>query len=400
MRSDRDIGAQASGAQSKYIDPSSGSRGEYRIAMSAPDIQAEDIELVTQALQSKTLSLGPFLSNFERTFADYIGTDHAIGVANGTAGLHLCIRAADIADGDEVITTPFSFVASANCILYERATPVFVDIDETSMNLNSTMAQEAVTERTRAILPVHVFGQPCAMTELDRICQERDLFLIEDACEAVGAEYRGRKVGTFGKAAVFAFYPNKQMTMGEGAVITTDDPAWADLLRCLRNQGRNEESTWLSHDRLGYNYRLDELSAALGLSQLRRIETLLARRQAVAARYGELLCDIPGISIMRAVPSTSRLSWFVYVVRLHPEIDRNRVIALLEKRQIPSRVYFTPIHLQPFYRKQFGFREGDFPVTERVAASTQALPFHGNLSSSDIEYVAESLRSAIVDVAA
>jgi perosamine synthetase len=399
MRGNRRVTVQASDAPPENIDVTIGSPGKYCIPMSAPDIQSEDIELVTQALQSKTLSLGPFLSNFERTFANYIGTNHAIGVANGTAGLHLCILAANIADGDEVITTPFSFVASANCILYERATPVFVDIDETSMNIDPELTRQAVTERTRAVLPVHVFGQPCAMTELNGLCRERDLLLIEDACEAVGAEYRGRKVGTFGKAAVFSFYPNKQMTMGEGAVITTDDPDWAALLRSLRNQGRNELSTWLSHDRLGYNYRLDELSAALGLSQLRRIEILLARRQAVAARYTELLRGIPGVSVLPEVPSTSRLSWFVYIIRLQPEIDRDRVIADLEKRQIPSRVYFTPIHLQPFYRKQFGFREGDFPVTERVAASTLALPFHGNLSIADMEYVAESLRCSIARAA-
>jgi perosamine synthetase len=392
------LGVHASGAQSEDIDL--GARSKYSIAMSSPDIQPEDIELVTLALQSKILSLGPFLSDFEHAFANYIGTDHAIGVANGTAGLHLCIRAAGIADGDEVITTPFSFVASANCMLYERATPIFVDIDETSMNMNPELVRQAVTPRTRAILPVHVFGQPCAMDELSTVCRSQDLLLIEDACEAVGAEYRGRKVGTFGKAAVFAFYPNKQMTMGEGAVITTDDPDWAALLRSLRNQGRNELSTWLSHDRLGYNYRLDELSAALGLSQLRRIETLLARRQAVAARYRELLCGIPGISVMSEVPSTSRLSWFVFIIRLQPTISRDRLIAHLEKSGIPSRVYFTPIHLQLFYRERFGFREGDFPVTERVAASTLALPFHGNLSNGDMERVAESLRSAIVQAAA
>jgi perosamine synthetase len=256
--------------------------GKYRVSMSAPDILPEDIRLVTEVLQSKTLCLGPFLSEFERAFADFVGTSHAVGVANGTAGLHLCILAANIADGDEVITTPFSFVASANCILYERARPVFVDIDEVSMNLDPELARRAVTERTRAVLPVHVFGQPCAMTELHELCRERDLLLIEDACEAVGAEYRGRKVGTFGKAAVFSFYPNKQMTTGEGAVITTNDPAWATLLRSLRNQGRDELSTWLVHERLGYNYRLDEMSAALGFSQLRRIETLLAlRRRAI-----------------------------------------------------------------------------------------------------------------------
>ena len=267
-------------------------------------------------------------------------------------------------------------------MLYERATPVFVDIDETTMNLDPNLACEAVTERTRAILPVHVFGQPCAMSELLQLCRERDLLLLEDACEAVGAEYHGRKVGAFGKAAVFAFYANKQMTMGEGAVITTNDRSWAELLRSLRNQGRNELSTWLTHERLGYNYRLDELSAALGLSQLRRIDRLLEQRRIVAMHYTSLLKQIPGVSTLTELPGNSRLSWFVYIIRLSRGIDRSRVIAELEKRRIPSRVYFSPIHLQPFYRQRFGFREGDFPVTERVAASTLALPFHANLSTS------------------
>jgi perosamine synthetase len=366
----------------------------YRIPMSAPDIRARDIELVTQALRSGTLSGGPFLERLEREFAAYIGVRHAVAVANGTAGLHLCVRAGAIADGDEVITTPFSFVASANCILYERAKPVFVDIDETTFNLDPVLARAAVTDRTRAVLPVHLFGQPCAMDELQALCRESDLLLIEDACEAVGAEYRGRKVGRFGKAAVFAFYPNKPMTMGEGAIIATDDPRWAALFRSLRNQGRGDQGAGFAHDHLGYNYRLDEMSAALGVAQLARLDDLLARRQEVAARYGELLRKVPGMGIRRIVPSTTRMSWFVYVVRLDPAIDRDRVIAQLEKRQIASRAYFAPIHLQPVYQKRFGFRKGDFPIAERVAASTLALPFHANLSSSDIEAVVDALQSA------
>jgi perosamine synthetase len=225
--------------------------------MSAPDIDPVDIELVTQVLKSGRLSIGPFLERFERSFAEYVGTRHAIAVSSGTAGLHLCICAADIGAGDEVITTPFSFVASANCILYERATPVFADIDESSMNIDPGLAAAAVTDRTRAILPVHVFGQPCAMEKLDDICRRHSLLLIEDACEALGAEYRGRRVGSFGAAGVFGFYPNKQMTMGEGGVITTNDDDWDTRLRSQRNQGRDEMGTWLRHERLGYNYRLE-----------------------------------------------------------------------------------------------------------------------------------------------
>jgi perosamine synthetase len=373
---------------------------DYRVPMSAPDIAPEDIALVTRALESKVLSLGPFLDQMETAFAAYIGSRHAIGVTNGTSGLHLCIRAAGIADGDEVITSAFSFVATANCILYERAVPVFVDIDETTFNLDPARAAAAVTARTRAILPVHVFGRPCAMHELAALCDANGLALIEDACEAVGAEYDGRKVGTFGKAAVFAFYPNKQMTMGEGAVVTTDDPSWAALMRSLRNQGRDAMGAGVAHEHLGYNYRLDEMSAALGLSQLRRIDDLLARRAAVAGRYDRLLRGIPGISIRQALPSRTRASWFVYVIQVAPGIDRDRLIAQLEARQIPARAYFTPIHLQPYYRQRFGFREGHLPVTERIAATTLALPFHTNLAADDMDRVVEALRAAVMRAAA
>jgi perosamine synthetase len=302
--------------------------------------------------------------------------------------------------GDEVITTPFSFIASANCILYERAKPVFADIDENTLNLDPVLAQHAVTGKTRAILPVHLFGQPCAMDAFQALCAERDLLLIEDACEAVGAEYLGRKVGTFGKAAVFAFYPNKAMTMGEGALITTDDSQWASLIRSLRNQGRSDMGRGNSYERLGYNYRLNEMSAALGVAQLARLDDLLARRANVAARYSELLHTVPGVRVQRGVGATARMSWFVYVVQLDPRIDRSRVIAELERRHIASRAYFTPIHLMPFYQERFGFRPGDFPVTERIAVSTLALPFHANLPQSDIETVVEALRSAVSTVSA
>jgi perosamine synthetase len=363
--------------------------------MSAPDIQPEDIRLVQEVLESKVLSIGPFTEAFEREFAAYIGTRHAVAVANGTAALHLCVRAAGISDGDEVITTPFSFVASSNCMLYERAVPVFVDIDETTMNIDPALARAAVTDRTRGVLPVHVFGHPCEMDDLVSLCEQRQLTLIEDACEAIGAEYRGRKCGSFGKSAAFAFYANKQMTMGEGGVITTDDPDLADLLRSLRNQGRREVGTWLSHDLLGYNYRVDELSAALGLSQLRRIDTLLASRAAAAARYAELMSHIDDVRLLGPPPATIKMSWFVFVVRLGSGIERDRVIEALNQRQVPSRTYFSPIHLQPFYRERFGFRKGDFPITERVADSTLALPFHSNISGQDMEYVAESLQWAI-----
>ena len=372
----------------------------HRIPLSSPDIQADDVELVVRVLRSNRLSIGPFIKELERDFAGYIGTKYAVAVTNGTSGLHLCMRAAGIAEGDEVITTPFSFIASANCILYENARPVFVDIDEASLNIDPALVARAVTARTRAVLPVHVFGQPCAMDELQAVCSARNLVLIEDACEAVGAEYKGRKVGTFGKAAVFSFYPNKAMTLGEGAVVTTDDPHWAELLQSLRNQGRSDGGTGYFSDRLGYNYRLDEMSAALGVAQLARLDRLLAQRQAVAARYGTMLRGVPGVTVKRTLASTTRMSWFVFVIHLDPYIERDRVIEQLEARGIPSRVYFTPIHLEPYYRQRFGFKPGDFPVAERVAASILALPFHTNLSDAEVDEVVDALQSAVVRAAA
>jgi len=366
-----------------------------QISMSQPDIRAEDIALVLQVLKSNRLSLGPFLERLERAFAAYIGTEHAVAVSSGTAGLHLCICAAEIGPGDEVITTPFSFVASTNCILYERAKPVFVDIDESSLNVDPCLIDAAVTDHTRAILPVHVFGQPCAMNELTTLSNKHNLVLIEDACEAIGAEFCGRRVGTFGKAAVFGFYPNKQMTMGEGGIITTNDADWATTLLSLRNQGRNEMGTWLCHERLGFNYRLDEMSAALGFSQLARIDELLDRRSKVASIYDALLRKIPGVALLSPSDTTTRLSWFVLIVRLDENISRDSVISHLQSRGIPTRTYFSPIHLQPYFKEKFGYREGDYPIAERVANSTLALPFHSNLSDADIEYVAANLNDAV-----
>jgi perosamine synthetase len=365
------------------------------IQMSAPAIDNDDIEMVVKVLRSGRLSIGPFVEEFERRFADYVGTEYAVAVSSGTAGLHLCICAAGIGAGDEVITTPFSFVASANCVLYERAKPVFADIDERSLNIDPQQAVAAVSDRTRAILPVHIFGRPPALTELGAICRRHNLVLIEDACEALGAQYRGSKVGGFGDAAVFGFYPNKQMTMGEGGVIATNNREWDLKLRSLRNQGRDEMGTWLHHESLGFNYRLNEMSAALGVSQLSRIDQLLERRNRVAAMYSRRLQDVPGLELLAPVDANSRLSWFVFIVRLEKGISRSKVIQYLKDRGIPTRVYFPPIHLQPYFVDRFGYREGDFPIAERVARSTLALPFHANMSEADIEQVAAALKLAV-----
>jgi perosamine synthetase len=359
--------------------------------MSAPDIREEDVEAVASVLRSGVLSLGPALLAFEAAFAAYMGTAHAVAVSSGTAGLHMCIRAAGIGEGDEVVTSPFGFVASANAILFERATPVFADIDAETMNLDPAAAAAAVTQRTRALLPVHVFGQPCDMDALGAL----GVPMIEDACEAIGAEYRGRRLGGFGNPAVFSFYPNKQMTTGEGAVITTDDAGLAETLRSLRNQGRDAGGAWLTHERLGYNYRLTEMSAALGESQLRRIDAMLDARAEVASRYRDRLAELPGVRLMAAAPATTRLSWFAAVARLEAEFDRDLAIERLAALGIPARAYFAPIHLQPLYRRQFGHGPGDFPVTERVARSTIALPFFAAMTEAQVALVCDALATVL-----
>ena len=393
-----------------------------QIPMSSPDLTAAEIEAVNQVLQTRYLSLGPRIAEFEERFAAYVGARHAVAVSSGTAGLHLCVIAADIGENDLVITTPFSFVASANVILYERAIPIFVDITPQTLNIDPALVAEAVHDLTKggknagrwlppslrnhpistfhppsSILPVHAFGQPADMDAINAMAREYGLAVIEDACEAVGAEYKGRKAGTLGDVAVFAFYPNKQVTTGEGGMIVTDRDGWYVLFRSLRNQGRDVFDAWLNHTRLGYNYRLDEMSAALGLAQLGRIEEMLAKRERVAQMYNERLREVEGVTIPYVAPETTRMSWFVYVIRLASEIDRNAVMAALEERGIPSRPYFTPIHLQSFYRKMFGYREGNFPITEAVARSALALPFSSVMTEEQVEYVCEHL-AQIVDL--
>ena len=365
------------------------------VKMSSPDIGEAEIEAVTAVLRSGILSLGPSVDRFEAAFAGYVGTAHAVAVSSGTAGLHLCVRAAGVGPGDEVVTSPFSFVASANCILYEGARVVFADIDEESLTIDPAAVAAAVTERTRAVLPVHVFGQPCAIEEIDRICEHGGFALIEDACEAIGAEYRNRRVGTFGNSAVFSFYPNKQMTTGEGAIVTTDSDSTATTLRSLRNQGRDAGGAWLCHEQLGYNYRLGEMAAALGLVQIGRIEAMLAQREGVAGLYRERLHAIAGARLIEPAPDTTRLSWFAAIVRLDPGINRDGVIDRLAERGIPSRAYFSPLHLQPLYRALYGHREGDFPVTERVARSTIALPFHNRLTEEEVDTVCRTLAAVL-----
>ena len=366
----------------------------HRIPLASPSIGARERELVEQVLGSGVLALGPFAATFETQVAEMAGRRFGVSCSSGTAGLHMVVRALGIGDGDEVITTPFSFVASANCLLYERAIPRFVDIEEDRLGIDPELASAVAGPSTRGILPVQVFGRACRIDELAAMADGLGVPLIEDACEGLGSSIGGRPLGSYGVASTFAFYPNKQITTGEGGMVVTDDAEMASTLRSLRNQGRDEDGTWLRHVQLGFNYRLDELSAAIGVAQMERRAELAAGRARVVAAYARALGDRDWVRLPSAGDGDV-VDWFVYVVRLDPRIDRNRIIAAIGDAGVPSRPYFSPLHLQPFYQKTFGFREGDFPVTERVAASTLALPFSPVLSDEDVAYVAEVLSDAV-----
>lgn len=365
------------------------------VPMSSPDITQLEIDAINEVLSSRWLSLGPNLEQFEEAFSAYVGVNSSISVNSGTSGLHLCMIAAGVGEGDEVITPSFSFIASANCVVYERATPVFVDIDPDTGNIDPAAVEAAITERTKAIVPVHAFGQPADMDAILEIARRHNLLVVEDACEAIGAEYKGRKAGTFGDAAVFAFYPNKQMTTGEGGMIVTDNQDWANLFRSLRNQGRDVFDAWLNHTRLGYNYRMDEMSAALGLAQIQRIEELLAKRAAVAEWYNERLEGVPGIRKPYIAETTTRMSWFVYVIRCQDGVERNALMYYLGEHGIPSRPYFTPIHLQPFYQEKYGWKRGDLPHTEQAGDTMLALPFSGVMTEEQVDYVCQHLKQNV-----
>jgi perosamine synthetase len=360
------------------------------LALARPDIGDRELELVGQVLRSDVLALGPFAPRFEAGLAAIAGRRHGIACSSGTAGLHMGVAALGIGAGDEVITTPFSFVASANCLLYDGAVPRFVDIEEDTLGLDPALLEGAASPTTRAILPVHVFGRPCRIEAISATARDRGWAVIEDACEGLGSSVGGRPLGSFGDVAVFAFYPNKQITTGEGGMVVTDDDELAETMRSLRNQGRDRDGTWLRHIRLGYNYRLDEMSAAVGVAQLERLAELRAGRDRVVAMYGQALGGADWVTLPAAGDGES-VDWFVYVVRLAPSIDRDAVLEGLAERGVPSRPYFSPIHLQPYYRSRFGFQPGDFPVTERVAASTLALPFSSRMTEDEVDRVAQSL---------
>lgn len=383
-----------------------------KIPMSSPDLTDAERQAVIDVINTPILSMGQQIPRFEQTFRELTGAKHALAVNSGTAGLHLCVRAAGIGPGDLVITTPFSFVASTNALLFENAVPVFVDVDPQTGNIDPEQVADAAwniekylprnstgdgrRSTVKAILPVDVFGQPAEMDAINTVARQHGLSVIEDSCEALGATYKGRQAGTLGDYGIFAFYPNKQITTGEGGVVITSDDKAADFMRALRNQGRAPGDTWLSHTYLGYNYRLDEMSAAMGAEQMKRLDELLSKREQVAGWYAERLAEIPGVELPYIAPSTTRMSWFVYVIRLDAKIDRTNFAKRLEARGVPVRPYFVPIHTQPYMVERFGWREGDFPVTEDLGRRGLAVPFSGVMSEEQVEYVCQALRAELI----
>jgi len=375
---------------------------QMKVPLSSPDIIEKDVEAVVGIMKTRFLSIGPKVVEFEKKMGSFAGTKYAVAVNSGTSALHLIIRGMGIGEGDVVITTPFSFIASANCILFERAKPLFVDIEEDTLNLDADKVEKKLESLSReelakvkALLVVDAFGQPADWDRFRQIGKKYNLRLIEDSAEALGAEYMGKSAGSLGEVGVFAFYPNKQITTGEGGVLVTDDEELVRATRSMRSQGRGESGEWLDHERLGYNYRMDEMSAALGCSQMERIEEILDKRTKVAEMYGEKLAKVEEVQVPFIADYINKMSWFVYVVRLKRGIDRNKVIKYLNEEGVQCKPYFTPIHLQPFYRKMFGYKEGDFPITEDVTGRTIALPFFNNLKEEQIDYVVEKLKEGI-----
>jgi perosamine synthetase len=362
------------------------------IPLASPVLGAAEELRVVEVLRSGRLSLGPLLAEFEEAFAARLGASHAVAVSSGTAGLHLALRAVGVSDGDEVVTSPFSFVASANVALYERARPVFADIDPVTLNLDPDAAAAAVTGRTAALLPVHVFGYPADMDAFERL----GVPIVEDACEALGAVYAdGRAVGGRGHPAVFGFYANKQLTTGEGGMVTVVDAAVKERMDSERNQGRAPDMGWLDHDRLGFNYRLSDIACALGLAQLQRLDEMLADRARVADLYRAELAEAEGLQLPCPDSGGARRGWFVYVVQLPRGVDRDATVRALAERSIPSKPYFPAIHLMTFYRERFGHREGEFPVCEDIAARSIALPFFPAMTEGQVDRVATELRSVL-----
>jgi perosamine synthetase len=392
------------------------SAAALKIPLSAPDVGDRELRYVEQVMRSGSLSLGSMLPRFEEAFAETIGRKFAIAVNSGTSALHLCVRAAGIGPTHEVITTSFSFVASTNCLVYENAIPVFVDIDPATLNISPAQIEEflkkycvrtaqgrlmnrATGREVKAVLPVHVFGLPSDMQAIGNLAKEYGLAIIEDSCEAIGATYRGKQAGTFGEMSCFAFYPNKQMTTGEGGMIVTDDEHFARLCRSMRNQGRGEDGAWLKHERLGYNYRLSDIHCAIGLAQIERLAEMLEKRDRVARRYHRALQGIPHLRRLADVANAQR-SWFVYIVQLAPYVDRgvrDRILQKLRAAGVGCQAYFPAIHRQPFLKGLIHLPFGKLYETETAADRCLALPFSSNMREKQIQYVAEELRNAVAE---
>jgi len=364
--------------------------------MARPHIGTKEEKYVLEVLRSGVLSIGPKIQEFEKKFARFVGTTYACAVSSGTAGLHLALIAAGIKEGDEVITSPFSFIASANAILYVGAKPVFVDVDPATGNIDPKKIEKAITKKTKAILPVHIFGQPADMIAIMKVAKKHKLVVIEDACESLGATYKGKMAGTFGQSGVFAFYANKQMTTGEGGMIVTNNRAVDELCRSLRNQGRTPNMQWLDHKYLGYNYRMDEMSAAVGVAQIEKIDFLIKKRQEIARWYAK---ELGKINSLVEIPYTSPEAihtWFVYVVRIkNLHVRRDNVIKDLARKGVSSKPYLPSIHLFSFYTDRFGYTAGDFPISEKISASVLALPCYIGLTRQDIKNIVEILGTTL-----
>lgn len=365
------------------------------VQLAKPDITQKEIDAVVEVMRSGTLSIGPKIGEFEEKIARYTGVKYAVAVNSGTSGLNLIVKSLGIGKGDEVITTPFSFISSTSCFLMEGATPVFVDIDPKTLNMDVDKVEQAVTPKTKAIVAVDAFGQPINMEKLRKIADRHGLYLIEDSCEAIGSEYGGHKAGSLADAAVFAFYPNKQITTAEGGVIVTNNKRLAELCQSYRSQGRAITGFWLHHERLGYNYRMSELHAAIGNVQMDRIDEIIEKRAEAADMYNKELSKIEGVTIPYIHPDVSKMSWFVYVIQIDKYIDRNSVMKYLKENGVGCRPYFTPIHIQPYIVDMFGYDEEDYPITADAGRRSIALPFFNQLTLEEIQYVAEKLEEAV-----
>ncbi|PYV16484.1 MAG: polysaccharide biosynthesis protein [Acidobacteria bacterium] len=362
--------------------------------MSASELDESDMQAVVEVLRSGRLALGPKAEEFEERISGYIGAKHAVAVSSGTAALHLIVKSLGLGPGDEVLVPSFTFAASVNAALYEGCVPVFVDIEPETLNMDPEDLERKITPRARAILVVDIFGHPVEWDSILKIASQHHLRIIDDACEALGAEYKGTKIGRLGDAAAFSFYPNKQVTLGEGGVILTNDDQIKRLAESLRNQGRGEMGSWLDHERLGFNYRLPEMSAALGISQLKRLEMFLDKRERVARMYTERLSGLDWVR-PPVVRPYAQMSWCLYVVTLSEGLDRDPVMQAMEARGIPTRGYFSPVHLQPYIREKWGCQEGDLPVTESVSRRSLALPFFNNLTEAQVGQVVTELAEAV-----